>query len=60
MVVVQESAEPIATHHPTLATTRGLVRRDQPAAEALMVPFPVVVGDVLGHGTPQVAFSSRR
>jgi hypothetical protein len=41
MVVVQKSAEPIATHHPTLATTGGLVRRDQPAAEPLMMPFPV-------------------
>ncbi len=57
VVVPQQPAEAFAAHHDALAGADALTRLDQLVSQPLVIPFAVIVGDVLADRTTQRSFA---
>jgi hypothetical protein len=52
MIEVQQAAEPLAAAHSAVLIRRFRRSPEQHIAQALVVPFAMVVGEVLADGPP--------
>ena len=57
MIEIEQPAEPLAPMHPTALIRRRRRALQQHVVETLVVPFTVVVGDVLADRPPQMPFT---
>jgi hypothetical protein len=57
VVVLQQASEPFTRQNATVADGRGRYRYDQLIAQALMVPFVMIVLDEFADGTPKRLFT---
>jgi hypothetical protein len=58
MVEAEESTKPVSTDH-LASAVHGVVRDDQGVVEPLMVPFSVIVLDILGDRPSKMPFTQR-
>ena len=59
MIEIQQAAEPLAPLHSAVLIRRFRRSREQHIAKTLVVPFAVVVGEVLHDGPPEMSFPQR-
>jgi hypothetical protein len=59
MIEIQQAAEPLAPLHLSVLIRRFSRSPEQHIAKTLVVPFAVVVGEVLHDGPPEMPFPQR-